>query len=42
MMFRMERGDGISLLSDMGRRIREEGISLDHLIGLNECPVYEK
>lgn len=42
LMFRMERFDGLSLLSDMGRRIREEGISLDHLIGLSECPVYEK
>ncbi|MBQ7939839.1 MAG: DEAD/DEAH box helicase [Clostridia bacterium] len=42
LMFRMERGDGISLLRAMGERIRRDGISLDHLIGLSECPVYEK
>jgi hypothetical protein len=42
LMFRMERGDGMSLIQKMGCRIREEGISLDSLIGLNECPVYEK
>lgn len=42
LMFRMERGDGLSLLRAMGERIRKEGISLDHLIGLSECPVYEK
>ena len=42
LMFRMERGDGLSLLRAMGERIRAEGISLDHLIGLSECPVYEK
>lgn len=42
LMFRMERGDGLSLLRAMGERIRRDGISLDHLIGLSECPVYEK
>jgi ATP-dependent Lhr-like helicase len=42
LMFRMERGDGLGLLRAMGERIRAEGISLDHLIGLSECPVYEK
>jgi len=42
LMFRMERGEGLSLLRAMGERIRKEGISLDHLIGLSECPVYEK
>ena len=30
------------LLHAMGERIRRDGISLDHLIGLSECPVYEK
>lgn len=42
LMFRMERGDGVGLLRAMGERIRRDGISLDHLIGLSECPVYEK
>lgn len=42
LMFRMERGDGLGLLHAMGERIRRDGISLDHLIGLSECPVYEK
>ena len=42
LMFRMERGDGLGLLRAMRERIRADGISLDHLIGLSECPVYEK
>jgi ATP-dependent Lhr-like helicase len=42
LMFRMERGDGASLLRTMAGRLMREGIDLDALIGPGETPVFEK
>lgn len=42
LQFRMERGDGASLLRAMQERFAHEGLNTDTLIGQNECPVYEK
>lgn len=42
LQFRMERGDGASLLRAMQERLSCEGLDLEKLIGQRECPVYEK